>query len=763
MLHRIELIQGIGLLHDANGKPHKCEKATLVYADNGRGKSTMASVLRSAAKGDPAVMNDFKTIDGTLPPKAILQFDNGYKVIFENGNWSEQRKEIHVFDADFVEHNVHSGGVVNTGHRKSLLEFALGESAVNARKDLDDATQLAKQNAEKVQNLVSQLAGYHVGMILKDFEELPLLENIESRMAELRRRISDAESVEAIQRRSVPQAVTEPSFDVDGLFSTLALTIANVHTNAEKTVREHVARLNQEGAERWLNEGQRFDDGSQCPYCDQDTSGSDLIKAYQTHFNDAYNYLRDTVSVFQRNVENVTAQSVITGLGQNVGAAAINAEGWMDRVQTEPIKFDEAAASTALDALREIASELVRRKTANLAESAGTPKQKVACATHWQTVLSTVNVANMQIEAAARRIEDYKLRLINESLPALQGELARTETSKRRHDPTVVKLIGDLQLARVAEQNANKSKQAAKNVLDKLMTETLTKYESTLNKILSKFGAAFKIEDFGGNFRGKGPRSEYGIRLRGRSVPLEGGPPSFATALSEGDKRTLAFAFFIAFTLDISDLNSRVVVIDDPMCSLDVNRKQSTKTYLREIHQKSQQLIILAHDPYFLRDLRDALLKRDKTAAISSFKLKAVQNEYTSFDDFDLDIECESSYAKHHRLLCEFEAGNGGDPDEAAKAIRLLLEGYLHRRFPGLLPKKLLFGEAVIQIRDAVPPSPLRHAANLVGELNEINEYAGQFHHDVDPDADLPKANASELMPFVRRSLYVVHKGEPLV
>ena len=49
MLERIEQIQGVGLLHDANGKPFKWQKATLIYADNGRGKSTVASVLRSAA------------------------------------------------------------------------------------------------------------------------------------------------------------------------------------------------------------------------------------------------------------------------------------------------------------------------------------------------------------------------------------------------------------------------------------------------------------------------------------------------------------------------------------------------------------------------------------------------------------------------------------------------------------------------------------------------------------------------------------------
>src|SRR5690348_5146570 len=63
MLQRVELIQGVGLLHDANGRRHKCEKVTLIYADNGRGKSTFASILRSVTKNDPSIVSAIKTID----------------------------------------------------------------------------------------------------------------------------------------------------------------------------------------------------------------------------------------------------------------------------------------------------------------------------------------------------------------------------------------------------------------------------------------------------------------------------------------------------------------------------------------------------------------------------------------------------------------------------------------------------------------------------------------------------------------------------
>jgi len=121
MLERIENIEGIGLFHQAIGSRYTFRRATLVYGDNGRGKSTLATILRSVSTNDAALINGLKTLDGTRSPKIGLQFNSGHKVSFENGAWLEQRSELVVFDASFVARNVHGGGVVSTDHRRSLL------------------------------------------------------------------------------------------------------------------------------------------------------------------------------------------------------------------------------------------------------------------------------------------------------------------------------------------------------------------------------------------------------------------------------------------------------------------------------------------------------------------------------------------------------------------------------------------------------------------------------------------------------------------
>jgi wobble nucleotide-excising tRNase len=666
-----------------------------------------------------------------------------------------------VFDADFIGRNVHSGGAVDTDHRKNLLEFALGEAAVTARAAVDKVTNEAKAATEKAQSFVGQLSGHHPDLTLAQFEQLPQVPDIDAKIAELQRRLIAASNVTAIQAKPVPKAIAEPSFDIDGLFTGLSLSLKDVHADAEKVVKQHIVKLGGKGAESWLSQGRQFGNGNACPFCNQDISNNDLVRAYQTHFNAAYGDLKTKVAALQSIATTGTAANIIDLFAQSVAVAVAQAISWAEQVPTQAISFDVDTARAALAAFRELIADLARQKSATPAEPLGTAEEKAKAVTRWEQVLIPIRSANTAIKAAEGLINGYKAQLRSDNVAQLRQQIQQFQATKRRFDPKVVELMGHLAVARKSAELADKAKKTARDSLDSLMTTTLAKYQTSINALLKNFGASFSIKGMSANFRGNAPRSEYGLLLRGKDVALEGGPPSFATALSEGDKRTLAFALFIASTLDDPKLASRTVVIDDPMCSLDLNRRYHTRAVLKKIHSKAAQIIVFAHDPYFLRDLRDVLRKEDKAAAIAIFQLVAAPNSYTDFASLEIDKECESIYSQHHRLLNDFGAGKGGDPKSVAKAIRPMLEGYLHRRFPGLLPKDLMFGQVVALIRDSVTPSPLCHAKNLVDELNEINDYAGQFHHDTNPDADVAVVTAAELKTYVDRALGVVHRGTP--
>jgi wobble nucleotide-excising tRNase len=761
MLERIAKIQGIGLLHDINGKAYTLKKATLIYADNGRGKSTLANILRSVATGDNALMSTRRTLDATLSPEVELQFNSGHKVIFKDGIWSEKRPELKIFDATFIESNVYSGSMVSTDHRKNLLEFALGEASVSARYAVDDATQEAKKASGREKQITDQLSGHHPGLQLGDFEKLVPLDEIDAKINEVQLRLTTANNIAAILNKPLPTAIPEPIFDIDALLTVLRTSLENIHQDAESVVREHIKTLGNASAENWLSNGHIYDDGQHCPYCGQDTSGNHLIKAYQTHFNAAYIALKSKVSTLHRSVETHTAQGIIDSFALGVTAAETKVTAWADHI-TKPmsITFADSDSRQALKELQALALQLCQTKQASPTEAVGTEADESKLKALWQQIIAAMQVSNQTIKEARDVIELFKGELASENIQALQQQIQKLQATKRRYDPAVIDLFNKLTIARDETRAAETAKKTARDALDTLMRETLAKYQKSINALLKDFGASFSIQNMGANFRGGAPRSEYGLLLRGKSLALDGGPPSFSTALSEGDKRTLAFAFFVACTSEDSNLSNHIVVIDDPMCSFDLNRKHQTKTVLKKLYTKAHQLMVLAHDAYFLRDLRDTIHKADTNAPITQLQLSRTTGDYSTLASMDIDKECEADYFKHHRLLNEFSAGQTCDNRTVAKAIRPMLEGYLHRRFPSLIPKYLMFGGVVAHIRDATSPSPLIHAASLVDILNEINDYAGQFHHDTNPGgADIVSVVDSELKTYTDKALEVVHRG----
>ena len=433
MLNRIESIQGVGLLHDANGKPHTCQKATLIYADNGRGKSTLATVLRSLAIGDATLISHRKTLDGSLQPKVVLQFENGHKVTFSENRWSEVRPEVLVFDADFVERNVHSGGSVNTEHRKNLLEFALGEAAVAARVAVDQATMSAKAASITVQNLTSELSGYHTGLTLAQFEGLPAIADADAQIVSLKSRVAAAANAATILSKPAPGLISIPTFDIEDLFSELGTSLHDVHADAERVVKAHALKLGGNGAEGWLSQGQRFESRGSCPYCGQETDDLDLIKAYQTHFNAAYAALRNRVAGLRTLVAECARTSIVDEFSARAETANAQAATWAEYVSTQVITFDKSVAHDALTELRNFILILVNKKEASPAEAVGSDADLAKAKGLWNSVVEAMKSTNVATGSAADIISAYKGRLSAENGQLLTAQISRLETGKRRH------------------------------------------------------------------------------------------------------------------------------------------------------------------------------------------------------------------------------------------------------------------------------------------------------------------------------------------
>jgi wobble nucleotide-excising tRNase len=766
MLKKILHIKNIGLFQNATWTESEFYKATLIYAENGRGKSTLASIFRSCATSDTASIGLRQTLDSNEASEIKLLFNNGKsqsQAIFSEGKWSDSYPNILVFDTEFVDRNIYSGISVSPSHRQELLEFALGEDAVQLKQQLDSESQKASESSKILSAIERELSGIREGMALEMFLDLQPDPNLGKKIISLQMRITAAEKNAILQKKLCPEKIAEPILDLDIFFAILSATLIDVEKKAEEIVRTHVDKHPNEDFEKWLSKGQSFKNNNNCPYCDQNVADIDLVRAYKTHFNQAYIDLKSKVSSLLKDIEK-QFYSMFVSIVSAIEKSQSIANEWTEYIHPQNFEFNKESVKSAFDQIHNLFYELVKIKQQNLLESMEFETEKIQIKKIWSQVSAVIRICNQSIDLSANDISVFKENLASENIQILQQELKKLQLIERRHSRVIDNLIYNWNTAKTAKQKHEQKKVVLREKLDKLMIQTLEQYQVKINDLMAKFGVLFEIISLRPDYVGTGlPRSNYGLKVKGHNVKLTAeGAPSFSTTLSEGDKRTLAFAFFIARVEADPKLSDKIIVVDDPVCSLDRNRRNQTKRILRDIGMKSAQLIVLGHDSHFLRDLRDGLEDKNVKIPTQLIKINRVRKDYSDFNSFNIDIECASGYYQNHEILREFINGETvNDLYLVARSVRPLLEGYLHRRFPGHIQRNKLFGQIIGDAKAAQPPNPLVHLQPLVNELYEINEYAGQFHHDTSASADTQIVE-TELRAYAERALALIYRGTPL-
>ena len=249
------------------------------------------------------------------------------------------------------------------------------------------------------------------------------------------------------------------------------------------------------------------------------------------------------------------------------------------------------------------------------------------------------------------------------------------------------------------------------------------------------------------------PSTSYGLQLDDVSVKLGSantiGEPSFKSVLSDGDKNSLAFAFFLARLENDPTISEKIVVFDDPITSLDLNRRHCTLQEILMISNKAKQVIVLSNEPFFLRMIWENA-HNAKTLHIPR------RGQQSAIEEWDIATATQSDYFRNYLDLDEYLEHGEGEPRKVAKCIRLVLEGNLRVRFPKEFTANEWLRAFIDKIRDAKPGDPLEILQDNVDEIAAINDYSKKYHHQQNPDADTEPINETELGTYVERTLRVI-------
>jgi wobble nucleotide-excising tRNase len=756
-IERISLLRNVGQFDNvSSGAQVPLTPFSVIYAENGRGKTTLSAILKSLASGDPSLIQNRKRLKAQHEPHVIVQL-SGAPAVFKDGAWSATQPEIHVFDDAFVAENVCSGIEVETSHRQNLHELILGAKGVALSKALQGYVERIEQHNKDLRSKQDAIPAAARGPFSVDaFCALSPNLDIEKEIEEAVRRLAAAKAAGAIHQRAAFQTLTLPGFHLDRVCDVLARSLPDLEAAAAALVRDHLRKIGR-GGESWVAEGMsRIEaasaglDHNACPFCAQDLLGSTLIPHYQAYFSDAYSQLKADIRTLGQGVAADHGGEVMAGFERSVRDASETRDFWKAFTPVPDIHVDTAVVVRAWTAARENVLDILRAKAAAPLEPLQLREQAVEAVAAFDEQRRLVAEVIDKFLACNEAIKTVKEQAASADVSALESDLVRLKSIKARFEPDVAMKCDEHLKEKAEKASTEAARTKAREALDKYRETIFPAYEVAINAYLAKFNAGFRLGSVASvNNRG-GSAANYHVVINNENVPLTNDAgPSFRTTLSAGDRSTLALAFFFSSLEQAGNLADKILVIDDPMTSLDEHRSLATKEVMRELYDQVRQIIVLSHSKPFLCALWASADKNGRSSARI-----ARSNPGSTIVAWDVSADAVTEHDRRHKLVRDYlQAADHTKEREVAAALRHILESYMRVACPAYCPPERLLGNFLIECERKVGGQDEILSAANVKELKQLLGYANRFHHDTNPAWQTVLINDAELVSYAERTL----------
>ncbi len=758
MITSLRLIRNVGQFANvAAGADVALGRLTLVYAENGRGKSTLCAIIRSLATGDPIPISERRRLAAAQAPQVVVDYAGGTPsvAIFQDQAWTRTLPGIAVFDEAFVNENVYSGLAVDADHRQNLHELIVGAAGVRINADLQGhVARIEEHNREIRQRSNAIPDRVRAGMSLDDFCALPARPTIEDDIVAAERALEEATQKEPIRLTASLPALGIPAFDIQAVADLLRLNYPALDARAATRVREHIAALGPQG-HQWVSDGvQLMGKGSDapCPFCAQPLGQSELVSHYRTFFGDEYANLRRAIEQMHGVVGQAHSDAAIAEYEARVETAAERRQFWLQFVQIPEPKFDLDDVVRQWRVSRDAVLRALERKAADPLERHEVDEAIKASVIAHATNVEAVAQLNARYHELNREIEAIKQRAAAGNVEQLRDRVELLRAVRARHEPHIAALCTALLDAKAAKILTEQARDSARAALERHRREVFPQYQGVINQYLERFGAGFRLAEVQAVDNRGGASCTYSVVINNQPIPVGGahapGQPYFGSALSAGDRNALALAFFFASLETDPGLIHRIVVIDDPVSSLDNHRTVTTIHAIRALADRVAQVVLLSHSKPFLLGVWEV------TERINRAALEVARDvSGSTLRNWNVTADSETENDRRHAMLREYDSVGGGNPRAIAMALRPTLEAFMRVAFPAYFPAGSLLGPFVDRCRRQVAAGQPILTERLTNELWELVNYANRFHHDSNWNAHNEIVNDQELVGFVRRTL----------
>ena len=764
MIQKLVRIKNVGKFKDCRAAGNvDFRKLTLIYAENGRGKTTLCDILRSLQTGSPDYIRGRTTLTPGTPDEPELNIrlesDNAR---FTSGAWTLTHSDTAIYDATFVHENVHAGDCVDHDQKRNLYDVIVGAVGVALKRqveDLDTQSREAAKRLREARTAVTRLVPEGIGF--DTFIGLAKENDIDAKIGAKTKEVAALRQANEIAVKNALTTITLPEIP-GGFEETLGKTLDDVSADAEARVRKHLKEDTDNATEAWLSEGLQFTSEEVCPFCAQDLSGIALIDAYRDYFAASYTNLKQEISSLEENISGPLGEDALLAVQKAIADNAALWAFWREFVSgDEPagLSFDELRGP--LTGLRDAALRCVRAKQASPLEPMGLdPGLEEAKPCH-AAALDLVRAYNDAAHRVNSLIAEKKASTETGELAAAQDELALLEASRGRYTTEAGETCDEYFSATKDKEEFEADKAAAKAKLEQHADAVFGPYQKRINELLDMFGAGFRIINTKSQYPGGTPRSSYQLVINDVAVDIGHAKTpidkiSFKNTLSSGDRSTLALAFFLAQAERDPELSKKTLVFDDPFSSQDRSRRTCTQQRIAKLCERAKQVVVLSHEPAFLSLFVDAY---PRAAEVRCLQLMRLGADDTTVTECDLREETRGDYFKDHGALTKYLAEGAPDATgrrHVARSIRLVLEGYLRFKLPHQFGATDWLGEMIAKIRNADAGTPLGLAQKILDELTDLNDYSKKYHHDQNPSANTEPVDDGELRTYAKRAIELV-------
>ncbi len=758
MIRKLSEIKNVGRLEDytASGDV-QFKKLTMIYAQNGRGKTTLVDIFRSLSEDEGSYILGRKTLGQDQEPYVKVRLEGG-DAIFEDGTWNKPPQDIEIFDEFFVRENIHSGDVIDHEHKKNLHSLIIGEAAGKLADKIaqyDEVSRKIQSSQRETENVLRPKIVD--GLSREEFLKLTEVEDLEVKTKAKEDEVSALEQQGKIKESAELKKITLPE-PPKGQETLLAKKLPDLTAEVEAKVKEKIRQLGGDDPETWLSNGVSYQKDDKCPFCDTDTTNIEIVKSYSAYFDDAYRELKESVKDALAELKLWGNEETLLKLQKDLNKNEGLVDFWKQFIKfdADSIKFSEI--NTAISELKVALREVLSKKKSSPLEAIGLGTKVEPARLQFDTVFEKVEKYNKFVETTNQSIQAKKKTTEAGDVKAVTLELTKLKNTPERFKPKISELCEQYLVNQKALPVIQDKKKYYQDKLEEQTELIFDKYLDSINAHLKNFSAGFRITELTSSNLGGKPNSSYHlvinntpVRLGGENTPKS--EPSFKNTVSSGDKSALAFAFFLAKLETQPGLENKVIVLDDPISSQDRFRLNYTQTQICNLMNQAKQVIVLSHDANFLWQLFDRIYK--SKSAVSQLEVRGIGDGSKSvIATWDVVNATSGDYSQNHADLTNFmkNGRNGSTLFHILRCIRPTLESCFRRKFPNKL-NTLTLGEMIREIRKT-DDSELLKAKPYLNKLIDINVYSRKYHHGL-PSAAGPSEpiEESELRIYAEKAL----------